>query len=98
MPGNVGENNADMVLPDGRLSWDISLTQGVDIQAVADLSESSFPLWIIAVIVLLLAALALAIVVMRRNSAIPAETLAETDAPPEPMGFVRGPPDDEHSD
>ena len=59
MPGEVSEHNADSVLPDGRLQWDLKL-DGSDtaIRAVSSLSEDGgFPAWLIAVLVL--AALAL---------------------------------------
>ena len=87
MPGSVTEHNADEVLPDGRLKWDISLTEGVDIQATSDLSESSFPFWIVGVGALLLAAVLLVFYMMRRNAQTPREALAATEAPPEPLGF-----------
>ncbi len=87
MPGSVTEHNADEVLSDGRLKWEISLTEGVDIQAVSDLSESSFPWAFVIVIILLLAAAALVLVVMRRNATTSAAAIAATPPPPEPMGF-----------
>ncbi len=87
MPGGITSHNADEVLSDGSLKWNISLTEGVDIQAVSDLSESSFPWGIVIVIVLLLAALALGFIVIRRSSRASADALAETPPPPEPMDF-----------
>ena len=94
MPGTVTEHNADEVLPDGSLKWDISLTDGVDIQALSDLSESSFPWVFVIVILVLLAALGLVLVVMRRNSATAASAVAATPPPPEPMGFTPDTDDD----
>lgn len=88
MPGSVTSHNADEVLSDGSLKWDISLTEGVDIQAVSDLSESSFPWGIVIVIVLLLVALGLAVIVMRRSARTSAQALAETAPPPDPMDFL----------
>ena len=87
LPGTVTEHNADEVLADGSLKWNISLTEGVDIQAISDQSESSFPWVFVIVIVLLLAALALVLVVMRRNSAASATAIAATPPPPDPMDF-----------
>lgn len=87
MPGRVIEENADQVLPDGRLKWDISLTEGVNIQATSDLTESSFPWWIIVVVALAAAALALSLMVNRRNATRPTNALGAVDAPPDPTGF-----------
>ena len=55
MPGTVGANNADRVLADGRLVWDLSLDGGnVEIQAVSDLGGGgAFPAWALLLLILL---------------------------------------------
>lgn len=88
MPGTVTERNADEVLPDGRLRWEISLRDGVDVRAVSDLSESSFPWWIVIVIVVAALGLAGGLWYSRRSSARPAAAIAATAPPPDPRGFT----------
>jgi len=89
MPGRVIERNADEVLPDGRLRWTISLSEGVDIEAVSDLSEPPFPWWIVGLALVALLAIGAGVYLSRRNAARPHEALEGTAVPPEPAGFER---------
>lgn len=61
MPGDVSDHNADRVMGDGRLQWDIDLGGGdVDILAVSDLDGStSFPAWAVVLLVLVAVAILL---------------------------------------
>ena len=87
MPGSVTERNADEVLADGRLRWEISLSDGVDILAVSDLSESSFPWWLVGVVVVAAILLAAGLWVSSRSAGRPSRALAGTQAPPPPTSF-----------
>ncbi|MFQ5555452.1 MAG: hypothetical protein ACE5GC_08810 [Acidimicrobiia bacterium] len=87
MPGTVKERNADEVLPDGRLRWEISLSEGVDILAVSDLSEPGFPWWLVGVVVAAAILLAFGLWASRRSSTRPTQALAATETPPPPAGF-----------
>ncbi len=75
MPGDVKDHNADSVLPDGRLQWDLKLDgSNVEIRAVSSLSEGGgFPAWLIAVLVLAaLAAIAWLSARRKRTTAVAA--------------------------
>ena len=87
LPGHISEHNANIVLPDGRLKWEISLTEGVDIRAVANFGESGFPWWIAIMAMLLLAVLVAIILIARRKSKTPSAALASVPTPPKPTGF-----------
>ena len=70
MPGTVVEHNADEVLADGRLRWDIPLLGGEKtLHAVSDLGGSSFPwLWVLVGVALLVGVIAtIAAVVLGRR-------------------------------
>ena len=70
MPCTVVEHNADEVLADGRLRWDIPLLGGEKtLQAVSDLGGSSFPwLWVLVGVALLVGVMAtIAAVVLGRR-------------------------------
>ncbi|GMQ86620.1 MAG: hypothetical protein BMS9Abin07_2206 [Acidimicrobiia bacterium] len=60
MPGTVVEHNADEVLADGRLSWDLPFFGGEkSLHAVSDLGGSGFPwLWLLLGIALLVGVMA----------------------------------------
>jgi hypothetical protein len=94
LPGSVEEHNADEVLSDGRLKWNISLSEGVDIRAVSDFGESSFPWTIVVVAALVVAAFGIAVAVARRRAQRPAAAVAAAGAPPEPLDFCGSLDDD----
>jgi len=98
MPGAVGTNNADRVLEDGRLAWDLSLDGGdIEIQAVSDLGGGSiFPAWAVLLLVLVALAILLSLYYMQRkrktsavlegvgdDSSMAATTPADWSTPPE---------------
>ena len=98
MPGTVGTNNADRVLEDGRLVWDLSLDGGnIEIQAVSDLGGGSiFPAWAVLILVLVALAILLWLYSMQRkrktsavlegvgdDSSMAAATPADWSTPPE---------------
>jgi hypothetical protein len=66
MPGTVVEHNADEVLADGSLRWDLPILGGEkDVYARSDFSDSSVPwLWIILGIVLVLGIIAVIVAVV----------------------------------
>ncbi len=75
MPGEVTSHNADRVLSDGRLQWDLSLDgSDVEISAVSDLSGGGgFPAWVLLLMILLALAIILWLFsVQRRRTAIAA--------------------------
>ena len=75
MPGEVLEHNANRVLGDGRLQWDLLVDGGdLDIHAVSTLSDgSSFPAWALLLIVLVAAAvLAWLFATMRKRRSLAA--------------------------
>ena len=66
MPGTIDSHNADEVLADGRLRWDIPITGGqLSIMAISTFGESSFPWWIVIVGAALLLALVVAVMIVR---------------------------------
>lgn len=86
LPGEV-TSNADEVLADGTHRWTLSLTDGVDIEAVADLTPGGFPLWVVLVIVALLVILVAGIFFIWRRTPRDQAALESVDAPPPPVGF-----------
>lgn len=90
MPGEITSHNANRVMDDGRLQWDLTL-DGSDtiISATSDRSGGGggFPLWALILIVVTLLAVVLWMVSLqrRRDSALAAvDAIA---APPEPAGW-----------
>ncbi len=87
MPGEVTSHNADRVLEDGTLEWDVPLTgQGLDIQAVSDPTAGEgggFPVGLAVGGAAVLAAGAAAGIwlVRRRSRPGPPETAPLVDAP-----------------
>ena len=69
MPGTVGTNNADRVLEDGRLVWDLLLDGGdIEIQAVSDLGGGSIlPAWAVLLLVLATIAILLSLYSVQRK-------------------------------
>lgn len=61
MPGNVVEHNADEVLPDGRLRWDLPILGGTkEVHAVSEFGGSSlWWLWIVLGVVLIVGVIAI---------------------------------------
>lgn len=98
MPGTVVEHNADQVLSDGSLLWEIPITGGTtEILARSEFGSSSlWWLWIIigAVLLIGIGALVGAVVVSRRQSKNAVEEAAAqepTDVDPEPDTDVAHP-------
>lgn len=69
MPGEVTSHNADRVLSDGRLQWDLSLDgSDVEISAVSNLSGGGgFPAWVLFLLILLAVAIILLLVSVHRK-------------------------------
>ena len=92
MPGEIGDNNADRVLPDGRLQWDLALDGGdLEIRAVSDLGGGSgfSALGVLVLVLIALAAIAWLISLnRRRNAAVAAiDAVGATDAELAPTGW-----------
>ena len=70
MPGTVTTNNADEVLGDGRLRWDLPLLGGdKNFHAESGIGGSGFPwLWLIIVIILVAGLIALIVAVTKRSN------------------------------
>ena len=95
MPGEVQSHNADRVLPDGRLHWDLRLDGGnIEVNAVSDFSSggTSFPIW--ALVLLLAAALAVIVWLVTRSrqktasvSAVTTSGSTETPTPTTAQNF-----------
>lgn len=86
MPGKVLEHNAERVLGDGTLEWDIPLVGASDLEilAVSDPSGSDggFPIWAILLLVILgIAAVVGLLAFLGRNRAPSASSPAEEPAP-----------------
>jgi len=108
MPGTVVEHNADRVLEDGRLLWEIPLTGGEkQVFARSETGSSSlWWLWIILIVVLVAGVVAAIVaVVVTRNQSKQAIAAAQTTEPaaasapeppasaaPEPPGDAAGEP------
>jgi hypothetical protein len=96
MPGDVTNHNADRVMDDGRLVWDLKLDgSNVDITAESSLDSSSdFPIWAIVVFVLIaIAVVAWIISIQRRRDAALAAVSSAGDvaaAPSAPAGWGDG--------
>ncbi|NNC75243.1 MAG: hypothetical protein HKN93_06995 [Acidimicrobiia bacterium] len=86
MPGEVTSHNADRVLSNGLLEWDLPLVSGapLTLQATSDLSGGGFPWTMILIIgLLIIAALVVAIVLAtRRNQSVEALAATGESAPP----------------
>lgn len=100
MPGKVSTHNADRVLEDDTLEWDVPLTGGaLDIQAESSLSsDGGLPLWLIIVLVAAVLAL-LAFVASRRPGGRPTADEEPAMAPAvsvdtEEEPATEGPPSD----
>ncbi|MBT8197356.1 MAG: hypothetical protein KJO84_02525 [Acidimicrobiia bacterium] len=90
MPGEVTSHNADRVLPNGLLEWDLPLVDGsaLTLQATSDLSGGGFPSTMVLIIgLLVLAALVVAIVLASRRSR-PVEALAGAGDTPAPGSWL----------
>ena len=85
MPGEVTRHDADRVLDDGSLEWDIPLTGGeqtLSIEAQSNLtSGGGFPGGLIAVLIIVAAALVVFLVARNRSSGSPPTDNAEEDVP-----------------
>ncbi len=90
MPGKVIEDNADRVLDDGSLEWDVPLTgQGLDVLAVSDPTAGDgggLPLWLVGGVAAGVVALGGAFVLMRRRSEATPDPVTE----PPPVGAAVG--------
>ena len=86
LPGKVVRHNANEVMADGRLRWQISLTEPLDIEAESSLTEGGLPwlpIGIAAVAVLGIGGF----LVTRRKDDSSSAALRATEAPPAPMDF-----------
>jgi hypothetical protein len=93
LPGTLEDSNADEVLSDGRLKWDIPLLGGtVDIQATTSGSGSGAPIGLIAAIIAVVLVIGGAIVWSQRRRKSSIEAIEATTAPAAPSGvFEPGP-------
>ena len=87
LPGTVVTHNADEVMADGRLRWDVSFTEAINIEAETSFGGNGIP-WIPIGIVGAATVAGLAgMTAARRNRKNEAAALASTEAPPAPMDF-----------
>jgi hypothetical protein len=81
MPGEVTEHNATRVRSDGSLEWDLPLDdKAVDVIAVSDTGASSFPWWVVGVVVVLIAAVGLGITLGRRRQQASVQAVQQAQA------------------
>ena len=52
LPGEIGDNNADLVTTDGHLSWTIPLEDELYMYAETAYPKASFPWWLVALLLL----------------------------------------------
>lgn len=93
LPGTLVDSNADEVLSDGRLKWDIPLLGGtVDIQATTSGGGSGAPIGLIIAIVAVALAIAGAIVWSQRRRRSSVDAIESMTAPAAPSGVFEPQP------
>ena len=92
LPGELEESNADEVMPDGTLRWEIPLLGGtVDIHAVTVEGGGGIPWLIIVAIAAAILLIAAAIFWPRRRRQSSVGAIDAIDVPPAPDGFFDSP-------
>ena len=87
LPGDLGENNADQVLPDGSLRWTIAIDQPTEMNAVSSFGGDGFPIWLIALIAAGVVGVGGFLALGRNRDGGASAALAAADAPEAPRGF-----------
>lgn len=87
LPGEVGSNDADEVLPDGTLRWAINLDGPTEMNAVSSFGGGGFPAWLVAIIAAGVVGIGGFLALGRSRDGRAGAAVAAVEAPEPPRGF-----------